>query len=380
MLQLNNIIHFITPFLFHTGSWVYSQLMGINKFNSYVFTQNRQNSSQFPYDKVVNIEDFSDTAKLINKIYVRYSDNYGLFFNKYLKEIKPVLLHAHFGFEAARWFNFIRKSKLPLVTTFYGLDVSQLGKIEKWRKRYKPLFNYGTFFLAEGNYLKKQLIKLGCPEEKVLVQRIGVAVDKYPKKNYSQINEGKIKIIQVSSFREKKGIIYSLKAIAELKKIKDNFNFILIGKGDSIQADNYIKNIVSELGISDVVELTGAMPHADVLKKISECDIFLHPSIEAEDGDNEGGSPVIVTEASAIGLPIVSTFHCDIPDVVINNKTGLLVQEKDVDGIVEKCLLLLNNYELRKQLGLDGKKHIEENYNLSKQIVKLEEIYDRILR
>lgn len=380
MLQPPNIVHFITPFLFHTGSWVYSQLKGIKDFNSYVFTQMRQNSSQFPYDKVINIEDFSDTANIINKYYVKYTDNYGLFYNKYLNEIKPVLLHAHFGFEAARWYKFIKKSNLPLITTFYGLDVSQLGKIDKWRNRYKPLFDYGSFFLAEGNYLKKQLIKIGCPEEKVLIQRIGVAVDKYPVKDYSQKNDGKITIIQVSSFREKKGIIYSLKAIAELKKIKDNFNFILAGKGDTTQADNNIKSIVSELGISDIVELTGAMPHADVLNKISECDIFLHPSVEAQDGDNEGGSPVIVTEASAIGLPIVSTYHCDIPEVVINNKTGLLVKEKDVDAIVEKCLLLLNNYELRKNFGLEGKKHIEENYNISKQIIKLEEIYHRTLK
>jgi len=77
-------------------------------------------------------------------------------------------------------------------------------------------------------------------------------------------------------------------------------------------------------------------------------------------------------------MPVLSTTHCDIPEVVINGESGYLVPEKDVDALAEKLEFLILNPDLWKNMGLSGRKHIEANYDLKKQVKRLEEIYDKI--
>ena len=84
-------------------------------------------------------------------------------------------------------------------------------------------------------------------------------------------------------------------------------------------------------------------------------------------------------EMSAYGMPIVSTFHCDIPEVVLDGKSGFLVPEKDTKGLAERLEHLINHPELWEPMGRAGRKHIEEEFNIVKQSVKLEEIYDSLL-
>lgn len=374
----NRVIHLVTPYLFHTGSWVYSQIKGLSSFEHYVFTQRSENLEQFPLENIYAANDLVPVKKFINKIYRRVTDRYGLFYSGYLNKINPTLLHAHMGYEAARWLDFVKKTNIPLITTFYGQDVSQLGRIEKWQRRYLELFEHGTKFLAEGSYLKKQLVDLGCPAEKVIVQHLGVAVESYTPKNID-LNSVKRTILQVSTFREKKGIEYSLEAIALLRESRPDIIFKLIGRGDNAEADDKIKNLVKKLHLEKNVELMGAQPYKKTLEEMAKCDVFLHPSVTASNGDNEGGAPVGLIEASALGLPVVATFHADIPEVIINNKTGLLVEERNSEALAAKLLELLNDSEKMKSFGEKGRDHVMSNYNLSVQIIKLTGIYENII-
>jgi colanic acid/amylovoran biosynthesis glycosyltransferase len=380
MKKFPKVAQLITPYLFHTGSWVYSQIKGVNTIQNIILTYKTENLDQFPFNPIYSFYDFNRTKQFTTRVYRKFfGDRYGLFFNPIIKKENPKLFHAHMGYEAVRWLKFVKKTGLPLITTFYGLDVSKLGKIPYWRKCYQELFMYGKYFLAEGNYLKKQLVDLGCPSEKIIVQKLGVDIDNYPKVNRDLLNYNKRVILQVSTFREKKGIEYSLRTIAEVSKVFPNVLYKLIGKGDNSEADDNIKGLIKSLNVEKNVELLGITTHKQMLQIMCESEIFLHPSVTASDGDNEGGAPVSVIEASAVGLPVVSTFHADIPEVVIDGKTGFLVKEKDVDGLAEKIILLLNNLELSKRFSFEGPKHILENYNLKIQIEKLDGIYQRLL-
>lgn len=373
-----NIIQLITPYLFHTGSWIYSQIIGLEKFNSIVFTQKKENVKYYPFNSIYSCEEFNFAKIIANKIYRKITDNYGLFFQEFVNQLTPSIFHAHMGYEAARWLKFVKKNKIPLITTFYGQDVSKLGRIPKWYKRYQELFNYGIVFLAEGNNLKKQLINLGCPEKKILIQHLGVNIDSYPQKEYSNSEnerENKWIILQASTFREKKGIEYSLKAISLLRDMNFRFEYRLIGRGDSELQEEMIRSIIKKENLMKHVKLLGAIPHAEYLKELIKADIFLHPSMTASDGDNEGGAPVGIIEASAVGLPIISTFHADIPEVVINEQTGFLTVEKDFVRIAEKLSFLISNPHVIKEFGLAGREHIKKSYNISTQIKKLEDIY-----
>ncbi len=378
MLDKKSIAHLVTPYLFHTGSWVYNQLMGVTTFNQYIFTQRKENVKQFPFPNIVCIEDFNFFKIFINRLYLKFENNYGLFFTQQIKKNKIELVHAHMGFEACRWLKFAKKNKLPLITSFYGLDVSKLGRIDYWLKRYKYLFEYGNYFLAEGSYLKKQLINIGCPEEKIIIQKLGIPLNKYPQVEFKR-EKREIKILQVSSFREKKGIEYSLKAIAILIKNFKNLKFTLIGGWDTDEDKIKIVDLINKLDINQFVELLGPKTHEETINEMINSDIFLHPSVTAKDGDNEGGAPVSIIEASAVCLPIISTFHADIPEVVLDGKSGFLVQEKNYEIIADKILELIENPDQRKNFGLFGRKHIEKNYNLDNQIKNLENIYKSLL-
>ena len=76
------------------------------------------------------------------------------------------------------------------------------------------------------------------------------------------------------------------------------------------------------------------------------------------------GTPVVLMEAQACGLPVVSTYHSGIPEVVKDGESGFLVPEKDVDALAEKMEYLINHPELWPKMGEAGRKHIERNYNI----------------
>jgi len=334
--------------------------------------------AQFPWNDVYGPEKFPLPKRFVNKVYRKLTNDFGMFYNGFVNELRPKLFHAHMGEEGTRWLKFVERTQIPLICTFYGMDVSKSGRLPYWKKRYQELFRYGQFFLAEGNYLKKQLVDLGCPEDKIIVQHLGVDLEKYPVKQYSRdLGVRKTVVIQVSSFREKKGIEYSLEAIARLRKAGIELEFRLIGSGNTEESQNRIVSLIDRYGIQDSVCLLGAKTHSETIIEMKNADIFLHPSVTATDGDNEGGAPVGIIEASALGLPIVSTFHADIPEVVINNRSGLLASERDTEGLANALLQLIRNQEQQATMGAFGRRHIELEYNIRKQILKLEHIYDQ---
>ena len=158
MLRRLVVVHLVTPYLFHTGSWVYNQIKNLELFENYVFTQSAINLDIFPFENLISADRFCFSKKLLNRLYRKLTNRYGLFFSKYIFRISPSIIHAHMGYEGVRWLSFVRRNKIPLVTSFYGLDLSQLGKSEYWRKKYQYLFEYGSLFFVEGSFSKNQLI------------------------------------------------------------------------------------------------------------------------------------------------------------------------------------------------------------------------------
>src|SRR3990170_931715 len=135
-----------------------------------------------------------------------------------LSREKPVLLHSHFGYDGYDMLPLKRKLRIPMVTTFYGLDLSLIPKSKPvWREKYKKLFNEGEMFLVEGSHMRECLIELGCPEGKARVQHLGIDLKQIAFIPRKIGNDGKVKILVSGSFIEKKGIPYALEAFARVK-------------------------------------------------------------------------------------------------------------------------------------------------------------------
>ena len=108
--------------------------------------------------------------------------------------------------------------------------------------------------------------------------------------------------------------------------------------------------------------------------------IFLSPSVTSADGDSEGGAPVTIIEMAASGMPVVSSEHCDIPEIIIDEKTGLLAPERDAETLSKHLVWLAENPNEWINLTSAARKHIDENYNAVIQGKKLADIYQSMIK
>jgi colanic acid/amylovoran biosynthesis glycosyltransferase len=100
--------------------------------------------------------------------------------------------------------------------------------------------------------------------------------------------------------------------------------------------------------------------------------------VHAANGDAEGGAPVTLIEMSAAGLPIVASDHCDIPEVVVHGESGLIVPEGDAEALADTLLALAAAPERWPAMGRAGRAHVEREYDVAKQVAKLEALYDEL--
>ena len=107
--------------------------------------------------------------------------------------------------------------------------------------------------------------------------------------------------------------------------------------------------------------------------------IFLSPSVTARDGDSEGGAPIAILEAEASGMPVVSTRHADIPEIVVANESALLSAERDVEALTANLERLLKDPDQWPAMGERGRRHVEESYNVTVQVQRLETLYSQVL-
>jgi colanic acid/amylovoran biosynthesis glycosyltransferase len=256
--------------------------------------------------------------------------------------------------------------------------MSRLIQQKKWQERYRILFDKGDIFLVEGLYMKSALLKLGCPQEKIQIQRIAIPLDKInflprrPKRN----NE-KVILIFSGRFVEKKGLLYALKAVEKVKEDGRNIEFRVIGNG-ILKAE--IERFIQIHRMGDYARLLGFLPYENYLKEMQKADIFILPSITAADGDSEGGAPTVILEAQAMGMPIISTYHGDIPNVVIPGKSALLSEEKNIGQLATNIAYLLDNQQIWETMGCCGREFVENYHDIRLEAERLEDKYRFIIQ
>jgi len=382
---MRTVVHYKNgPYLATTETWIYGQIRNVQRYKAIVHCRRTENLDIYPTDHIrrtVSESEVSGSRKLSHKIRDNLSE---LLF---LSRDRPCVVHAHYGPAGYRFLKFKRIFNLPLVTGFYGFDATMLPtQSPKWKKLYQKLFRRGELFLVEGAHMKQSLMSLGCPAGKIVIQHLGVDCDRitYVPRRYMESEE--IKVLVTGSFREKKGIPYAIEAFGRVKKHNPELKFKLTIIGDSTgRSDEDLEKRrilckIREYHLTDCTNMLGYKPHSVFLRELYKHHIFLSPSVLASSGDSEGGAPVSIIEASASGMPVISTMHCDIPEVVINEKSGYLVPERDVDALTEKLEFLVLNPGVCRAMGLVGRKHICSQYDVRQQVQRLEDIYDYVVK
>lgn len=283
------------------------------------------------------------------------------------------LIHAHFATCPASWALKISKEfGIPFVVTTHAYDIY----INPDKEDLKVKFENAARIITISDYNKNYLTKLLGKEfwNHIDIIRCGIDLSKFSfiKRQPSR----KIKILYVGRLVEKKGPSYVIKAFKQALRENPNIELRIIGDGP---LTDEIYQLTKELKLGNRVKMLGAQPQSMVLKEMELADIFFLPSLTAENGDREG-APVSILEAEATGLPIVSTIHTGIPEIVINGKTGFLVQEKDTNAMAKSLNKLIKNPELRNAMGKAGRTYVETHYDRRKEIDELEKLFHKLIQ
>jgi len=286
------------------------------------------------------------------------------------------LIHAHYGSNGL--IGAILKEagvfRGKLITSFHGYDFSKLIN-ERGSETYKELFRIGDLFTANTNFTKGKLIELGCSKSKIVMLPVGMDINFFNFRERYLRDRSLVKLLTIARMVEKKGLEYAIKAVSRVAQKYSNIEYNIIGDGI---LRSRLENLIKGLGISDKINLLGWKTQEELKSLLQEAHIFILTSVTAGDGDMEGQG-LVLQEAQAVGLPVLSTLHNGIPEGVIDGKSGFLVPERDVDALVKKLEYLIEHPELWPEMGRYGRKFVEERYDIQKLNQRLVKIYEAIL-
>lgn len=282
------------------------------------------------------------------------------------------VFHAHFGDIGKSWDFLKTNSRFPIdtqfVVSFYGVDASKA--IIDDPNVYNKLFEIADVVTVLSEDMRSALTEVGCPRDKTVIQPLPIDESRFEFANRQRGDNEPLKIVTVARFDEQKGLRYAVDAIAELT---NDYNVRYTIAGDGPLFDE-IERRVHDHGIEDSVELLGWVDADEVVDIMVDAHLFFLPSVTAPDGSKEG-TPTVLLEAQAIGLPVISTYHAGIPEIVSDEKSGILVPEKNVDALVNALRRLLESSECWERMGKEGRRRIEDNHSTSAVVDGLESIY-----
>lgn len=381
------VLHSLHTYLSVTENWIYPQIVRLPKIDTRVICHTVANLETFLLDphKIIVTPPLwcfgFGFPRIINSVAARLGWRDALAEAK-MQWWRPDILHAHFGPRGWESIALKRRLKVPLVTSFYGYDAWRLPKKDPiWLERYRELFTIGDVFLVEGPAMRERLLALGCPASKLQVLQIGVDLTALRNERRRFCNG--LKVVMVGRFTEKKGLIDGLVACALARSRGVNLDVTIVGDvsaGDAAAQEikKQLHTIAHDEQLLGHVRFTGFLPPSETRAIVQEHDIFLCPSKHSGDGDAEGGSPVALTEAMAMGLLCLGSRHCDIPQVILDNGTGYLFHENDIDSMVDILCRVSAAQVGIAEVTDAGRRHIESNFSLAMQLDRLQRTYESI--
>ncbi|HEU5075835.1 MAG TPA: glycosyltransferase [Polyangiaceae bacterium] len=354
-------------------TFVRSQAEGLKRFIAYYAGLRRIEGLELPEERVITFQRRGPLGRVENGLmaFTGLAPRAML----RLRSLAPRLVHAHFGVDGSRIMHIARALRLPLIVTLHDYDVTmsdaELRQLSRYCSTYirrRPrLARQARAFLAVSKFMKAKAVRRGFPERKIVVHYIGIDVSRFRERDHAAVTEPIV--LFVGRLAEKKGLVYLIRAMADVQLKRPDAKLIIAGDGPlrtelEAEAAQTLKNY-QFLGLQSSDQVRAWYPRARV---------FCGPSVTAQSGETEG-LPITIMEAQASGLPVVSTEHAGIPEAVISGETGLLAPERDAPALTRHLLDVLDHPEFAARLGARAAEHMRANFNLEKQNAALEDIY-----
>lgn len=290
-------------------------------------------------------------------------------------ERKFDIVHAQFGTYGLYALKLIQVGAIDgaLVTSFRGYDATKGLRAEP--RKYAELFRVGRLFLPVSESLARKLVEAGCDPSKIHVLHSGIDCAKFKYTEPRRSEKQPTRIVTIGRLVEKKGVTYALKAVARVIASGRAVDYDIVGDGPQRVE---IERLIEQHGIARHVRLPGWKSHREILSIMQSSHILLTPSITAGDGDEEG-IPNVIKEAMAVGLPVVSTVHAGIPELVVDGESGFLVPERSVDDLAERIMYLCDHPEIWPQLSHAARRKVESEFDIDGLSLKLVDLYASLL-
>lgn len=301
-----------------------------------------------------------------------------------LKDIKPDLVHVHFGTDAVDIWPSIKAAGLPMLITLHGYDINihkewwQAGH-GGWRCKYYPqqllsiAAEPNVRFIAVSEAIKQRAIAYGIDAKKIDVSYIGVDIKRFSPAGLPIVQRKK-RILFVGRMVEKKAPLLLIQAFAQVIQSIPDAELVMVGDGPLKQQAEFL---AKELGVT--VHFTGALSSDEVLAHIHEARLFCLPSITAENGDAEGFGMVIL-EAQACGVPVITSAMGGAQEGIKTGETGYFFACGSLDELVNQLhqVLTLDDDRLSR-MSEEARRFVQTNFNVSALVAHLEQHYQQLI-
>ena len=291
---------------------------------------------------------------------------------------RPAVIHAHFGIEGVYALPLAERLGVPLVTTFHGFDatLSTAGFFASPAWAWYPLLRRrlarrGDLFLCASHFIRERLLAQGFPPERTRVHYIGVDSGAITPR---AAEEEEPVILHVARLVEVKGTEFLIRGFAMIALTHPRARLVLIGDGP---LRGRLERLARECGIAERVVFLGALPHAGVLGWMRRAALLALPSVRTGSGRVEGLG-MVVLEAAATGVPAIGSDLGGIRETIVDGETGFLVPEREPAALAARMGELLADVGLRHRMGVAARRRVEREFDIVRQTVSLEALYDEV--
>jgi colanic acid/amylovoran biosynthesis glycosyltransferase len=288
------------------------------------------------------------------------------------------LVNAHFAMDGVCALPVALAAKVPLIVTLHGNDVTTSEHLHRrairgqlYLLRRERMFRTVKVFLCASNFLRKSAIERGFPEDKLKTHYIGVDLKSFCPPITGQPRQN---VLFVGRLVEKKGCRYLIRAMQQVQSQVPFARLVIIGDGPERAS---LESQAREAGIQ--CQFRGAQSSHEVRQELSFARVFCVPSVTAKTGDSEGLG-IVFAEAQAMGVPVVSSLHGGIPEVVSNGVTGLLAPERDHDRLAQHIIRFFSDDTFWNNCSREAVSWVANKFDLRKQTAYLEEIYRDVIQ
>lgn len=370
---------FLKPEMLH----IYRQVTGLQRYSTFVVAKERIYADRFPFSDV-ELVPRKPRKNFIRRFWLKHVRKLpALYYRGELQGLMKIfrrrdadLMHIYFGHTGVHLLPFVKGWEKPCVVSFHGADVMPREHQPEYESQLRELLQVAPLVLARSASLRARLLALGCPAEKIRLNRTGIPLGEFPfferELPAGGASQAAWRFVQACRLIPKKGLRTALRAFAAFHAQFPASRFIIAGEGP-MQAE--IESLARELGIGGAVELRGFLGQKELCEMYRSAHVFLHPS-ELTADQNQEGIPNSMLEAMSTGLPVLATLHGGIPEAVTHGETGLLVPERDHEALFRAMSELADAPERLRAMSRAASASVSAEFEHAQQIAKLESFYD----